>query len=222
MEKLSSLNNYVYEEYKHLPNRENLSLPLLISSEDNYINNLKRKVLYIGQETNTWMNYSDSSYLPSKEEIEKKYYNFLKEGARNRDFWKFIRNVLEIDSQDLVSNVIWNNVFISGNRRSIGHPSDNDKLNKLSLEYLVQITKLFNPEYIIFVCGPKNPYYSIVTKYLIEISSNLVYNYPTLSNPIVTEDNIIWTYHPAYQNRSGKSNEVLTKTKELVNKYSLR
>ena len=31
MDKLNELNKYVYEEYKHLPNREELSIPLLLS-----------------------------------------------------------------------------------------------------------------------------------------------------------------------------------------------
>ena len=56
MNKLNELNKYIYEEYKQLPNREELSIPLLISSNDDYTNNLERRVLYIGQETNCWMN----------------------------------------------------------------------------------------------------------------------------------------------------------------------
>ena len=108
MNKLNELNKYIYEEYKQLPNREELSIPLLISSNDDYTNNLERRVLYIGQETNCWMNYDDSTYLPDVDAIEDKYFNFLKDGARNRDFWVFIRNVLELQREDLLSNVIWN------------------------------------------------------------------------------------------------------------------
>ena len=52
MNKLNELNKYIYEEYKQLPNREELSIPLLISSNDDYTNNLERRVLYIVQETN--------------------------------------------------------------------------------------------------------------------------------------------------------------------------
>lgn len=69
MNKLCDLNNYILEEYKHLPNREDLSIPLLISSNSIYTNNLERKVLYIGQETNCWMNYDDENFIPSVEEI---------------------------------------------------------------------------------------------------------------------------------------------------------
>lgn len=217
MDKLNELNKYIYEEYKHLPNREELSIPLLISSSDNYTNNLERRVLYIGQETNCWMNYDDSTYLPNIDVIENKYFNFLKDGARNRDFWVFIRNVLELQREDLLLNVIWNNVLIAGKRRSMGHPETNDKLEDLSMEYLLEITKIFNPEHIIFVCGPTNPYYRVVTKYLKEINSKLVYDYPTPDKLIINDDRVIWTYHPAYQNRIHKKDEVLTKVRSLVN-----
>lgn len=217
MNKLNELNKYIYEEYKQLPNREELSIPLLISSNDDYTNNLERRVLYIGQETNCWMNYDDSTYLPDVDAIEDKYFNFLKDGARNRDFWVFIRSVLELQREGLLSNVIWNNVFIAGKRRSMGHPETNDKLENLSMEYLLEITKIFNPEHIIFVCGPTNPYYRVVTKYLKEINSGLVYEYPTPDKLVINDDRVIWTYHPAYQNRIHKKDEVLIKVRSLVN-----
>lgn len=218
MNNLEELNKYIYEEYKHLSNREQLSLPLLIFSDSTYIDNLQRKILYIGQETNSWMNYDDAYYLPDVSTIEKRYYEFLKEGARNKNFWLFIKNVLDIDSDQLLSNVIWNNIFIAGKRQSIGHPDSNDKLEELSVEYLLEITKIFNPEQIIFVCGPKNPYYRIATKYLKEINSTLIYNYPTINNLVINDDRIIWTYHPAYQNRIHVNDKVLTKVKTLVNR----
>ena len=43
MNKLNELNKYIYEEYKQLPNREDLSIPLLISSNDDYTNNQKEQ-----------------------------------------------------------------------------------------------------------------------------------------------------------------------------------
>ena len=94
----------------------------------------------------------------------------------------------------------------------------------LNTEYLVSVpinyiplTKIFNPEHIIFVCGPTNPYYRVVTKYLKEINSKLVYEYPTPDKLIINDDRVIWTYHPAYQNRIHKKDEVLIKVRSLVN-----
>ena len=94
MDQLHDLNNYILEQYKSLPNREELSIPLLICSNSLYTDNLKRKILYLGQETNCWMNYYDPVNVPNIEEIENKYYDFLKDGARNREYWKFIKIVM--------------------------------------------------------------------------------------------------------------------------------
>lgn len=216
MNELHDLNKYIFEEYMHLPNREELSIPLLISSNSIYTNNLNRKILYIGQETNCWMNYDDEKFIPSVKEIENTYYNFLKNGARNREYWKFIRKALNIKSNELVNNVIWNNVFIAGKRTEIGCPY-NEKLEDLSIEYLLEVTKILNPEYTIFVSGPKNPYYSVVIKYLKEMKSKLINEYPTVDNPIINDEKIIWTYHPTFQNRSHLRDKVLEKTRNLVN-----
>lgn len=216
MNKLDKLNEYIYEEYKKLPNRGELSLPLLISSTEDYVDNLKRKILYIGQETNTWMNSHDINYLPDKKIVETCYYEFLKRGACNKNFWMFIKHLLNVNNSELVSNVIWNNVFLVGNRTRIGHPDSNEKIENLSFEYLFEITKIFNPINIVLVCGPTNPYYRVVTKYLKEINSSLAHTRPSTNNLVVNDDRVIWTYHPGYQNRIGESEKILKKVKKLI------
>lgn len=216
MDRLRDLNNYVLEQYMHLPNREEFSIPLLINSDSLYIDNLKRRILYVGQETNCWMNYDNPTTIPSIEEIEEKYYQFLESGACNKDYWKFIKNVLNIGDKDLVNNVIWNNMFIAGKRTSIGHPN-NKELEKLSVEYLLEITKLFNPEYTILVSGPREPYYSMTYCYLKELRSKLIDSYPSKENPMVYDENIIWTYHPNYQNRIHQKQKIIEKVSEIVN-----
>lgn len=216
MDKLHNLNNYILEEYKHLPCREELAIPLLISSNPLYVDNLKRKILYIGQETNCWMNYNDPVNVPDIDEIEDQYYRFLKEGARNKDYWKFIKSVLNIEGKDLINNVIWNNMFIAGKRTEIGHPN-NDKLEKLSVEYLLEVTKMFNPEYTILTTGPTNPYYHMTYQYLKALKSNLINSYPTRENPMIYDENIIWTYHPNYQNRIHQKQKVIEKVSKIIN-----
>ena len=64
---------------------------------------------------------------------------------------------------------------------------------------------------------PTNPYYRIVIKYLKEINSKLIYDYPTPDKLIINDDRVIQTYHLAYQNRIRKNDEVLTKVRSLVN-----
>lgn len=216
MNKLRDLNSYILEEYKHLPNREELAIPLLISSNPLYTDNLQRKILYIGQETNCWMNYHDPVGIPNIDEIENKYYKFLKDGARNKEYWKFIKKVLNTEDKDLVNNIIWNNMFVAGKRTSIGHPN-NKQLEKLSVEYLLEITKIFNPEYTILVCGPKNPYYHMAIDYLKTLKSRLIDSYPTKQSPMVYDENIIWAYHPGYQNRIHQKDKVIEKVSKIIN-----
>ena len=217
MDKLRDLNNYVLEQYRHLPNREELAIPLLISSDSLYIDNLERKILYIGQETNCWMNYEDPNTIPNIEDIEFQYYQFLKEGARNKDYWKFIKSILNTNDNNLINNVIWNNMFVSGKRTSIGHPN-NEELEKLSVEYLLEITKIFEPEYTILVSGPREPYYHMACRYLKELKSKLIDSYPSKENPMVYDENIIWTYHPNYQNRIHQKQKIIEKASKIVNK----
>lgn len=215
---LREFNNYVLEEYNKIENREELSSPLLISSDLNYTDSLEQKIMYIGQETNCWFNYDYPNNKVTVEALEKKYFEFLMQGARNRDFWKYFKQLLEISDEKLISNVIWNNTFIAGKRREMGAPIVTDSLANLSLEYLLTIRNFFEPEHIILVNGPTNPYYGVTIRFLKEIKSSLVTTYPTISNPLVVDEknNIFWTYHPAFQKRAGLIDETMNKIKQKI------
>lgn len=217
MNKLENFNQYILDEYNKVSDG-NLSCPLLVSSNIEYLNNLKRRILYIGQETNCWINYDDGSIKYSRQHIEDTYFNFLKSGARNRDFWMFIRRVLDINQDELINNVIWNNTLIAGKRTEIGHPSNVDDISDLSLEYLSFLYTYFEPEYTIFVNGPKNPYYKITIEFLKKVKSNLVEYWPTPSNNLLFDDKnkIFWTYHPAYQKRLNKHNEIISNISNII------
>lgn len=218
MSNLRELNNYILEEYNKISNCEELSSPLLISSDEAYTNLLERKIMYIGQETNCWFNYDIPNSDVTVHALEQVYFNFLKQGARNRDFWKYFKQMLEITDDKLINNVIWNNTFIAGKRREMGHPPVTKELSDLSLEYLLNIRKIFDPEHIILVNGPTNPYYELTIRLLKEIKSSLVDTYPTISNPLVVDEkhNIFWTYHPAFQNRQHINSEITEKIKSKI------
>ena len=66
---------------------------------------------------------NDKNLKPSVEELENAYLYFLKDRcAVDKDFWKFIRDCLNISREELVKNVIWTNTFICSKRTEIGHP----------------------------------------------------------------------------------------------------
>lgn len=201
-----------FNKYLLLPHQEELSYPLLVNSNLNLTN----KTMYIGQETNCCINYKNG-FKKDVNEIEDYYYNFLLNNARNRDFWKFIKEVLLINN-NLTTEVIWSNIFISGKRYEYGLTPYYKELESISLEYNLFLYNYFKPKNTILVTGPKNPYYSNTINFLKETKSCLIDLYPTKNNPVLYDEknNIIWTYHPGAQNRLGIKEKVLNFTKEKI------
>ena len=190
----------------------NLSNPLLVSSDKEYVDNLKsrKRIMYIGQETNGW------ELKDNIDSIEECYLNFLYNGASNREFWRFlklIRNKEEISLND----IIWSNALICGRYEEKGTPITTDLLEEKSLDNLKFLYDLFNPNMIVMVTGPNNPYYEIIQEFLKYINSSLVNLYPTTKDMLLIDEtkNIHYTNHPNYLNRRGKLLE-LSKT---INSY---
>lgn len=218
MNELHIFNCQIYEKYKLIKNYEELSCPLLVCSNQNYlqeINNSNNKILYVGEETNSWLNYNSDSIFKI-EEIENTYYEFLRNDATNREFWNYIKKIIGNENK-LINNVIWTNSLIAGKKDGIGHPEMCSELKEISIEYLVFLYNYFKPKSVILTSGPKNPYYDITIEFLKQIKSN-INNYPTLQNNLIIdkEKNIFWTYHPAYQNRKGFKNKNIEKIKKLI------
>lgn len=221
MNELREFNKELINKYNNLKSRQDLSFPLLVSSNEKYLEELKfhKKVLYIGQETNCWLNYHSDDIQPQVQEVEDAYYNFLsKKCATNRDFWTFIRNCLDIDRSELSKNVIWSNLFVAGKRTNIGAPNYTDDLAMLSLENLMFLYEYLKPKSIVLVGGPSNPYYKLAINFLKQLKSNLINSYPTLNNPLLIDEdkNIFWTYHPNYQNKKNIKTKIIGEIKSRI------
>ena len=210
MNKLYEFNKYALNKYESLDYKDSLSCPLLVTSNPEFINNLERKIFYVGQETNCWINYNETSSNYDQQLIEN--------GAVNTEFWQFISKVLKISRNDLIKKVIWNNTLIAGKREEAGAPECDSTLKDLSLENLLFLYEYFEPEYTIFVNGPNNPYYSITYNFLKEVKSKLQDYYPKLDNPMqVDEDKkIIWTYHPNFQKRKSLHKETIPNIRNII------
>lgn len=200
-------NETLLKKYNLIDNVTELSSPLLVSSDSDYINNVKNsnnKILYVGQETNGWVNDNINEGI-NQDLLESIYLEVLQRKNSN-EFFKFLSNL----SSDCYKNVIWANTLIAGKRYGIGHPNVTDKLQELSLENLLFLYKYFKPDITLFVSGPCNPYYEIVKSFLNIIHSKID-DYPTIYNPLITdkENNIHWTYHPNYLNRVHLKQKVL-------------
>ena len=221
MNQLREFNIELINKYNEIREEQDLAFPLLVSSNQKYLDGLKKgkNILYIGQETNCWGNYHDKLMEPSVDSIEELYYSFLKERcATNRDFWTFIRNCLNINREELSQNIIWSNLFLAGKRTSIGAPNCTEKLADMSIENLCFLYEYLKPNGVVIVGGPCNPYYRLTIDFLTKLKSNLVNSYPTINRPLIFDDanNIFWTYHPNYQNKKNIKVKVIDEIREKL------
>lgn len=195
----------ILNELKDTIIKKELSSPLLVSSNEDYINNLKNvsNIFYIGQETNGWIHSNDV------ETLEKGYLNFLLNNNYYKEYWKFI-NLVRKDSSKCFSNVLWSNTLICGKKDAIGTPKINDVLLSISLENLKYLYDLIKPKMTLIVSGPCNPYYEIITEFLKYINSSINGLYPNTREMIISDvdKNIHYTYHPNYLKRRGKFLEI--------------
>ena len=205
---LRDFNQVLFEQYNLLENVKELSSPLLVSSNNEYLNNMKNsshRIFYIGQETNGWVNDYNNDSKIDVNLLEDIYLEVLKR-KNNREFFRFLNNFSSMP----YDNVVWTNVLLAGKKYGVGYPKITDKLQELSLENLIFLYKYFKPDITLFVSGPNNPYYEIVKSFLEAINSKID-NYPTITNPVINnkEKNIFWTYHPNYLNRAHLKEKVL-------------
>lgn len=108
MSKLQDLNDEVLEKVKFIDKDFELSNPLLLTDD------VKGKILYLGQETNTW--WGSHKDFSSARNLEMKYNDyFLKDKMRNREFWKFIREGVSCHDVANQGNITWSNLFVCSN-----------------------------------------------------------------------------------------------------------
>lgn len=188
----------------------NLSGPLLVSSSKEFKESIQnnKSIMYIGQETNGWLNEGTSL------DFESLYQNFLYNNNYNREFWKFIRMIIEKTNDLKLDNILWANSIICGKKDELGTPIITDKLEAISKDYLVKLYKHFKPDMVVIASGPNNPYYEIIKEFLKSIDSGLSGYYPTIKDSIVSDEdkNIHYTYHPNYLNRK----HILTKNSDYL------
>ena len=194
---LHQINEKMLNDLQSFREKYNLSGPLLVNSESDFINNIKsqKNIMYIGQETNGWVNGNNIN------EYEETYKNFLYNNTYYRNFWNFLRMI--INKHNSMDNVLWANALICGRKDEIGTPIVTDAFKELSLEYLLELYKFFRPDMTVIVSGPCNPYYDVIKEFLKAIDSKIVDEIPTRKDTLIKdyENNVFYTYHPNYQNR---------------------
>lgn len=208
--KLHTLNDSVLEQIKFIDKDYLLSNPLLLSS------NPKGKILYLGQETNTW--YGSHKDVSSARKIEKHYdYFFLENRMPNKPFWRFIRNAVQTYDVGNEGNITWANLFICSNKDKKGTPILFDKIKDLSVDYLLNVIDILDIEKIIAVVGPKNPYYSVLMSLLGELGWNIE-KWPTFFEPVIYSENekLFYTYHPNNLQRTHNFDDACIKASKFI------
>ena len=217
---LSDKNQEVISKFMKLEHVDEFSSPLLVTTNPCYLEGIKKapvKILYIGQEVNTWGNSLKHLRLDAKQ-LEEIYYQFFcLNYATNKDFWKAARSFIEVEKQDLSKYIIWNNALIAGRKDAKGAPAHAQELMNISVDYLTYLINYFEPDLIVTVVGPKDPYYQVLSQ-LFKNCNIKITGYPTSKNPlIISEDNrLYWTYHPNYLNRIASKKEILETIKKAV------
>ena len=88
---LHNLNKKTLDELEKYREKYKLSGPLLVNSESEFIDNINKQksIMYIGQETNGWVNSNNLL------EYEKTYKDFLYNCNYNSEFWRFAKTIVK-------------------------------------------------------------------------------------------------------------------------------
>ena len=199
-------NQYLLCEKEH---PDKLSYPLLVSPE---CLNKTGKILYIGQETNTWG--KDLTSNMTVKELEGLYDSFLQAGATNRPYWKFIKSIID---KSLYESVVWSNLLLCGKRDGLGTPEVSDDLFRLSTEYLYHLYEVCKPSCVVILSSPRSIYANLIQSFFENIGCDIL-DIISPSQPILVnlDKNVIWTYHPKYLAMSKQTEKVKTICKKYI------
>ena len=218
MNDLRVFNEKIFKESLVIQKQYNLSAPNLVSSK-RFLKTIKNNpILYIGQETNCWVN-DDSTLDINIGRVEDSYDSFIIDyNGDNTVFWQFIKSI--INNEPIADNVVWTNTLLMGNRYKKGTPIVDKSLLDISYKNLLYLYKFFNPSNTIIVAGNSNPYYSVLNRFYKEIDSSLSDKWPTSSEPLIIDDknSIFMTYHPMYLRKSKKYDSVVKEIKAYYKK----
>ena len=207
-------NEKVFNEYMKL-NYTKMSCPLLVSTKKDYLENLQDPILYIGQETYTWLNYEDN-FIYNTDNIEEGYYNFFKETPFNMNvFWDFFKECTNLEKGEFIKRIIWSNCYICGKKNDKGLTEYHNEIKNLSIDYLIHLYEELNPKLTIFACGNKEEYYSIVKAFVKKIKDSDIQKL-NKQNEIIQVEDILYTYHPNNLRFSKNQKQIKKKIKSFL------
>lgn len=202
LEKLKYEDPIISEKVKY-------SSPLLLTSTKKYIENYKESsILYIGQETNGWVNNNIPN--PTIEDIEDYYEQdvLIQKGGAG-GYWKLMHQ--EALKQQ---KIIRSNMLLMGRKLGKGKSYVNEDLQKIYLEYFEFIYKYLSPKKIVISGCVEKPYYDIAKEMLKIIKSEINLEELRKKSTNLLSDNkkdIHCTYHGQYLLQKKELDEVYKK-----------
>ena len=138
---------------------EKATNPLLIQVDEKYIN-ADIKIMFFGQETNTWLGeLNDGAFLGKIEPMLDLYEDFFIEGscfAYGGQFWNGINRLKKLTTEKIPNkkiSYIWNNIIKIG-KCGMGFPSETNALTNKYFNVILQEIEILEPDVIIFFSGP--------------------------------------------------------------------
>ena len=205
----------LYQEYWDAlisaPNRNRLSNPLLLylNDEEKY-QNADLKIMFFGQETNTWEGELGGKSI---EELLHTYSEFFGKGkcfSYGGQFWNAVRDYVRSIKQmapDKSVEFVWNNLIKVGKADSKGKPgADLIEFQKKEFPVIKGEIEILKPDLIIFFTGPYYDQY--IEAEWGNVTFTDIHNWKKRELAEISHEllpvNAFRTYHPNYLYRKGK------------------
>jgi hypothetical protein len=157
-EALRELYRDVWPKFAALPTDQGISHPLFVSLGDQYFA-AERKVMIVGQETNSWYGLLGQEKL-GDDPVGKvmQWYEDFNLGARYRSpFWDAARKLRRLLSTAEGSvGLAWSNLYPCDQRK--GRPAEQQGQSLLDLRILPREIGILKPDAVIFFTGPQIQY----------------------------------------------------------------
>ena len=195
------------------------SSPLLMYCWEQEYEEGNKKILFVGQESNSW--YEDGSSLNenSLNQVISNYEDFDLGNGYNSPFWHFVHN-LNNRFNNSSHSFLWTNINKFGLDKGKGRP--NKRVTELENQYfniLKDELNIINPDAVIFLTGPnydndiKNKLGSI--KFIKCTTDHDVREFARLENQYLPYDSYR-IYHPNYLSYNSSTDEYLDTLSNLL------
>lgn len=219
--------NFIEELLKlEKESNEECSNPLLMYCWEDEYKNANVKLLFIGEETNTWYEEEPKGKNKLKENIN--FYRKFGFGVDsnkkyNSPFWNFIRQINEhLNGKSAQHSFLWTNINKIGRKTGVGAPSEDFlKIEKEKFNVLKEEIKITKPDVVIFMTGTSKEYHLSGKLQVSRDPENLDKDLYIQKIECTGFENTLFlrTYHPQKMMRSGKISDYKNRIIEIIEEH---